>query len=84
MVPCGFAARREDELLHFGTAVEWWGSGLATWLHDQLLATYAEDVRRIWLRVFAATGPDPKQQETATSGRCPRRVDVVRRRFVAG
>src|SRR5215212_2136144 len=31
----GFAARRADELLHFGTSVETWGTGLATWLHDE-------------------------------------------------
>jgi RimJ/RimL family protein N-acetyltransferase len=49
----GFAARRGDELLHFGTAVETWGSGLATWLHDQLLATYPQELRRLRLRVFA-------------------------------
>ena len=49
----GFAARRGDELLHFGTAVETWGSGLATWLHDQLLATYPPELGRLRLRVFA-------------------------------
>ncbi len=48
----GFAARRDDELLHFGTAVETWGSGRAAWLHDALLATYPPDLRRLWLRVF--------------------------------
>ena len=49
----GFAARRGDEVLHFGTAPETWGSGLATWLHDALLATYPPDVSRVRLRVFA-------------------------------
>ena len=49
----GFAARRADELLHFGTAVDTWGSGLAPWLHDQLITTYPADTDRIWLRVFA-------------------------------
>ena len=49
----GFAARREDEVLHFGTAVETWGSGLAGWMHDGLLATYPPDLRRVRLRVFA-------------------------------
>ena len=48
----GFAARRGDELLHLGTAVESWGSGLATWLHDQLLATYPADLAQLRLRVF--------------------------------
>jgi ribosomal protein S18 acetylase RimI-like enzyme len=49
----GFAARRSDELLHFGTAVETWGSGLATWLHDELVATFPHEIRRLRLRVFA-------------------------------
>lgn len=49
----GFCARRHDELLHFGTAVEFWGTGLASWLHDQLLNTYPQSVRRLRLRVFA-------------------------------
>jgi RimJ/RimL family protein N-acetyltransferase len=49
----GFAARREDELLHFGTALETWGSDLAGWMHDALLATYPPDLRRVRLRVFA-------------------------------
>ena len=49
----GFAARREAELLHFGTAVESWGTGLAVWLHDELLATFPPGVQRLRLRVFA-------------------------------
>jgi RimJ/RimL family protein N-acetyltransferase len=52
----GFAARRDDELLHFGTAVETWGTGLAQGLHDALVATYPEDLERLWLRVFVANG----------------------------
>jgi RimJ/RimL family protein N-acetyltransferase len=48
----GFAVRREDEFLHFGTAVEMWGTGLAGWLHDQVLATYPRSLRRIRLRVL--------------------------------
>lgn len=48
-----FAARRGDELLHFGTSPDTWGSGLATWLHAQLVATYPKDVTTIRLRVFA-------------------------------
>ena len=48
----GFAARRGDELLHFGTRVDDWGSGLAAWLHDRLLETYLDDVTRVRLRVF--------------------------------
>lgn len=49
----GFAARRDDELFRFGTALETWGSGLATWLHDALVATYPQDVTRLRLRVFS-------------------------------
>ena len=48
----GVAARRSDELLHFGTAVETWGSGLASWLHDELVATYPPELPRLRLRVF--------------------------------
>jgi RimJ/RimL family protein N-acetyltransferase len=49
----GFAARRADEMLHFGTAIETWGSGLATWVHDALIETYPPDVTQVRLRVFA-------------------------------
>jgi RimJ/RimL family protein N-acetyltransferase len=48
----GFAARRHEELLHFGTAVCAWGTGLAGDLHAALVDTYPHDVDRIWLRVF--------------------------------
>jgi RimJ/RimL family protein N-acetyltransferase len=37
----GFAAVRDNELLHFGTAVETWGSGLATAAHDQVVQRLA-------------------------------------------
>jgi RimJ/RimL family protein N-acetyltransferase len=49
----GFAAIRDNELLHFGTAVETWGTGLAADAHGQLIerltATGAAYAR---LRVF--------------------------------
>lgn len=48
----GFAARRDDELLHFGTARDTWGTGLAADLHDALLATYEPALDRIRLRVL--------------------------------
>jgi RimJ/RimL family protein N-acetyltransferase len=52
----GFAATRGDELLHFGTAVATWGTGLAQQLHDAVLQelrrTGPGDADRIWLRVF--------------------------------
>lgn len=50
---CGFAATRGDELLHFGTAVRTWGSGLAGLAHDELLDHLrAQGHREAWLRVF--------------------------------
>jgi RimJ/RimL family protein N-acetyltransferase len=49
----GFAARKGDELLHFGTELELWGTGLATWLHDRLLSTFPPKVSQARLRVFA-------------------------------
>ena len=52
----GFAARRGNEVLHFGTALETWGGGLATWLHDQLITTYPSDMSQLRLRVFAGNG----------------------------
>lgn len=49
----GFAATRGDEFLHFGTAVETWGSGLAGLAHDEVLDhLVAQGHRRAWLRVF--------------------------------
>ncbi|MGA9749458.1 MAG: GNAT family protein [Nocardioides sp.] len=50
----GFAARKGDELLHFGTSISMWGTGLADALHDALVETYPCDLDRIWLRVFEA------------------------------
>lgn len=49
----GFAATRRDELLHFGTAVSTWGSGLARTAHDELLERLAgAGVGVARLRVF--------------------------------
>ena len=51
----GFAATRHDELVHFGVALEEWGSGLAVVAHDELVGRMrAAGVRRPWLRVYAA------------------------------
>jgi len=48
-----FAALRDDELLHFGTALDTWGSGLAAALNDELLAKLTEAGHAsAWLRVF--------------------------------
>ncbi len=52
----GFAARRGDEVLHFGTALGTWGSGVATWLLEELLATFAPEIHRIRLWVFTDNG----------------------------
>lgn len=53
----GFAAIRGDELLHFGTAVESWGGGLASAAHDELLVRFAAaGVVRARLRVFEENG----------------------------
>lgn len=49
----GFAATRADEFLHFGTAVETWGSGLAGQAHDEVLQRMImKGIVRAWLRVF--------------------------------
>jgi RimJ/RimL family protein N-acetyltransferase len=37
----GFAALRGNELLHFGTAVATWGTGVAAEFHDELLPRLA-------------------------------------------
>ena len=51
----GFAATRGDELLHFGIAVEHWGSRLAERAHDAVLGRMSDGgVRRAWLTVFTA------------------------------
>lgn len=49
----GFAASRGDELLHFGTAVETWGTGLASEAHDELVGFLARrGTARAFLWVF--------------------------------
>ncbi|GAA1360540.1 GNAT family N-acetyltransferase [Catellatospora chokoriensis] len=49
----GFAATRGDELLHFGTAVTSWGTGLAACAHDEILKRLAASgVAVARLRVF--------------------------------
>ena len=54
-VVVGFAALRGDEVMHFGVAVEEWGSGLAVAAHDELLDRLSKrGVVRPWLRVYAA------------------------------
>lgn len=50
----GFAAVRADEVMHFGIALEEWGSGLAVTAHDELVERFAlAGVGRPWLRVYA-------------------------------
>lgn len=49
----GFAAIRGNELLHFGTAVETWGTGLAGTVHGELIELLAATgTATAWLRVF--------------------------------
>ena len=49
----GFAAVREDEFLHFGVALEHWGSGLAGQAHDAVMRSLAhKGLRRAWLLAF--------------------------------
>ena len=53
----GFAAIRDDEFLHFGTAVERWGTGVAQTAHDAVLdLMVSRGVRRAWLTVFTGNG----------------------------
>lgn len=53
----GFAAVRGDELLHFGIAVEHWGTGLAECAHEAVLERMSgRGLRRAWLRVFTGNG----------------------------
>ncbi|MDG4822885.1 GNAT family N-acetyltransferase [Asanoa sp. WMMD1127] len=48
-----FAAMRSDELLHFGTAVSTWGTGLAGEVHAELIERFvAAGHPSAWLRVF--------------------------------
>jgi len=50
----GFAATRGDEVMHFGVALEEWGSGLAQTAHDELVDVLTEaGHERPWLRVYA-------------------------------
>ena len=54
-VVAGFAALADDEVKHFGVALEEWGSGLASAAHDELLARMAAaGIARPWLRCYAA------------------------------
>lgn len=49
----GFAAIRVDEFMHFGIALEHWGTGAAQAAHDATIDRMrALNVTRAWLRVF--------------------------------
>lgn len=53
----GFAAIRDDEFLHFGTAIKHWGTGVAETAHGAVLDVMASrGVQQAWLRVFTANG----------------------------
>jgi RimJ/RimL family protein N-acetyltransferase len=50
----GFAALRGDEFLHFGIAIEQWGTGIAQQAHDAVIDLMrGRGVTRTWLRVFS-------------------------------
>ena len=50
----GFAATRGEEVLHFGVALETWGSGLAVAAHDELVGRMRQAGAVLpWLRVYA-------------------------------
>ena len=52
-VVIGFAAIRVDEFMHFGIALEHWGTGAAQVAHDAVIERMrALEVTRAWLRVF--------------------------------
>ena len=49
----GFAAVRADEFMHFGLALELWGTGAAQDAHDAVLDRMSsKGLTRAWLRVF--------------------------------
>lgn len=49
----GFAAVRSDEFMHFGIALELWGTGAAQEAHDAVLDRMSTaGTTRAWLRVF--------------------------------
>lgn len=52
----GFAALAGSELLHFGTAVDTWGSGAASELHDVVVGLLRTRDREPVLFVFADNG----------------------------
>lgn len=53
----GFAATRGAELLHFGIALEHWGTGMAQTAHDAVIEMMRHaQVQLAWLRVFVGNG----------------------------
>ena len=52
----GFAATAGSELLHFGTAIDTWGDGTASELHDTVVAWLRADGENPTLFVFADNG----------------------------
>jgi len=49
----GFAATKAGELLHFGTAIDTWGTGIAGRLLDEIVVVLRRASREPSLRVFA-------------------------------
>jgi RimJ/RimL family protein N-acetyltransferase len=53
----GFAAVQGNQLLHFGIAIELWGTGIATCAHDEVVDRMREaSFSSAWLRVFVGNG----------------------------
>jgi len=51
----GFAATHADQFLHFGTALNTWGTGLAGQAHDEVVAHFiSQGHPSAWMRVFEA------------------------------
>jgi RimJ/RimL family protein N-acetyltransferase len=74
----GFAAVRGNELLHFGTAIGTWGTGLAVAVHEELLECLrraGEPVARLRVfeenhrarRFYEKTGWTPTQRRSRSS-----------------
>ncbi|SDT48025.1 GNAT family N-acetyltransferase [Actinoplanes derwentensis] len=70
----GFAALKDDQLLHLGTSVESWGSGLASAAHAEILALLPENPR-LWVftgnhrarRFYAKHGWEPTGRTRPTA-----------------
>ena len=83
----GFAALRGTEVLHFGVALEEWGSGLAVEAHDDLVARIGTTSTYPWLRVYVGNaracvlgeaGLEDHRRDHTWRGAAPRRAADLR------